>query len=155
MKKRSLKNRRQARKETQAKTEKARKQAIKRRRPRKIEPAVSDPPSADRQPIILPDAEGALIVLKGLAELNDQASEAHAKYLDLKERTKVQKEKWEGLAEEVQRKLRLATHGSDLPLFDAVEREADQSAMELAAGQPTEAEAPKPNGSLTSDDPAF
>ncbi len=86
-------------------------------------------PERDRKPIILPEPEDAVLVLKGLAELNDQATDAHERYLDLKERAKLAKEKWEGLAEEVQRKLRQATHGSDLPLFDAVERETDHQEM--------------------------
>ncbi len=90
---------------------------------------VAPEPSRDRKPIILPEPDDAVMVLKGLAELNDQATDAHERYLDLKERAKLAKEKWEGLAEEVQRKLRQATHGSDLPLFDAVERETDHQEM--------------------------
>lgn len=88
-------------------------------------------------PIVVPEPDEAQRILKSLAELNDRAVSAKQVYESLKERTKTAKEKWEELAEEVQTKLRVATHGSNLPLFDAAEREADQSRMEQAAAPVT------------------
>ncbi len=120
-----------------------------------------EPSPVNLGPIILPPADKALGVLQGLAELNDRATQAHKTYEDLKERTKTAKEKWEGLAEEVQTKLRLATHGSDLPLFDPIEREEDLKRMAGSAGQDapeqaTEGEQPEQAGEVfgASSEPA-
>ncbi len=108
-------------------------------------------------PILLPDPEESQRILKGLAELNDRAVAASKVYADLKERTKTAKEKWDGLAEEVQTKLRLATHGSDLPLFDVAEREADVVRMTEAASQeaPGHEVAPAPAGDIPEEQIPF
>ncbi len=90
-----------------------------------------EPGVVDLGPIILPDAEGALSALRGLAELNDRAIQAKQRYEDAKEKAKNLKAKWDDLAAEVQSKLRAATHGSDLPLFPE-QAEEDLAAMQAA-----------------------
>lgn len=92
-----------------------------------------EPATVDLGPVVLPSAEDALKVLSVLAELNDRTLQAHARYLDSATKTKNLKGKWEELAADLQKKLRAATHGSDLPLFDPVEREQDTQVMEQAA----------------------
>lgn len=83
--------------------------------------------------ILLPEPLDAVRLLGELATLNDQALAAGKVYEDLKERTKTAKEKYDELAERVLTRLRVGTHASDLPLFSADEREADQRRMEQAA----------------------
>ncbi len=83
--------------------------------------------------VVLPSPEDAVRVLGELADLNDRALQAHKAYLERQDAAKKAKASWEGLAEQVQDKLRLATHASGLPLFDPVEREGDQAAMEASA----------------------
>jgi hypothetical protein len=98
-------------------------------------PNVDAPASGDQLdlgPVLLPSAEDALKVLGELADLNDQAIQAQKVYLDRKEAAHKAKTKWDDLAVQVQDKLRLATHASGLPLFDAGEREGDQIQMEAA-----------------------
>jgi len=111
-------------------------------------------------PIELPSAEDSLRVLKELAELNDRALKAHKRYEDLKADTKTAKDKWDDLAEQVQTRLRQATHKSDLPLFaDMEQREADQRAMQSAgenasATEPGEPEENEPTADQAEDSPA-
>jgi hypothetical protein len=126
------------------------------RRPRAVAEDGPDPDvtPALYKPIIMPDPEAAVEVLRGLAFLNDRATAAHERYLELKDKTKDAKEKWEGLAEEVQRKLRLATHGSDLPLFDAEERELDLKALETAKASAEEQPAEQPAEPVAGEDNA-
>lgn len=94
-----------------------------------------EPAVLDLGPIVLPDRDEAVAVIKGLAELNDRALQAKARYEAAKSKAKDLKDKWESLVEEVASKLRAATHGSDLPLFDKVEREQDVQAMTDAGNQ--------------------
>ena len=89
----------------------------------------------DLGPVVLPEPEQAVQVLRVLAELNDRVLQAHARLVEQQTKTKAAKGKWEELAAELQTKLRAATHGSDLPLFDATEREQDLKALEVAAEQ--------------------
>jgi hypothetical protein len=78
----------------------------------------------DLGPIVLPEADQALRVLRELGELNDDALAAHSVYLEAKQAMADAKEHWEALANEVQERLRLVTHGTpDLPLVDLAERE--------------------------------
>lgn len=92
-----------------------------------------EPASIDLGPVVLPSPDDAVKVLGVLAELNDRTLQAHARFVDSQTKTKQLKSKWEELAAELQKKLRAATHGSDLPLFDVNEREQDTRAMEQAA----------------------
>jgi hypothetical protein len=92
--------------------------------------------TADPSDILLPSPEDSVKVLAELAKLNDQAQAAQAKYLDLKEKTKVAKEAYDQLAEQVLRRLHVCTHKSDLPLFsEQQERDMDR----MVAGIPQEA----------------
>jgi len=93
------------------------------------------PSSPDSGPVVMPSADQALEVLRVLADLTDRAIQMKKRYEDAKQKAKDLKAKWDELAEEIQTTIRAATHGSDLPLFDATEREADLSAMERAAAE--------------------
>jgi hypothetical protein len=78
----------------------------------------------DVGPIVLPGPDDAVGVLRELGELNDDALAAHSVYLEAKQAMADAKEHWEQLANEVQERLRLVTHGTpDLPLVDLAERE--------------------------------
>lgn len=92
-----------------------------------------EPKGIDLGPIMLPDPDDALKVLAELAQMNDRAIQAKATYEDLKERAKNAKDKYDDLADQVLTRLQVTTHKSDLPLFNEVEREADQKRMETAA----------------------
>ena len=106
------------------------------RKPKAVEQVASDPtPRIDLGPVLLPGPEDAVLVLKELAEINDRALNAHKRYEELREQCKDAKAKWESLAEEVQTKLRLATHPSELPLLTQAEREVDHAKMVDSARQ--------------------
>lgn len=96
----------------------------------------------DLGPVVLPSADQALEVLGKLAELNDRTLQAHANFQESQKRTKNLKDKWEGLAEELQRELRQATHPKELPLFDHAEREADLARMTDGGKAPETAHEP-------------
>lgn len=93
-----------------------------------IAPAEND--SLELGVVILPSPDDAVKALGVLAELNDRQLQAHARFVESQTRTKALKAKWEELATELQTTIRRFTHKSDLPLFDAEEREADQARME-------------------------
>ena len=95
-----------------------------------------EPAVVDLGPVVLPSPDEAVRVLQVLAELNDRTLQAHARFVDSQTKTKQLKGKWEELAAELQKKLRAATHGSDLPLFDVGQWEQDTGAMEQAALTP-------------------
>lgn len=96
--------------------------------------SIPEPSAVDLGPVIVPDPESSQKLLKELAQLNDRALDAQARYAALKEATKNAKERYDDLAEQVITRLRQATHASDLPLFADVEkREQDQKAMEAGA----------------------
>ncbi len=92
-----------------------------------------EPAGVDLGPVVLPEPEQAVQVLRVLAEWNDRTIQAHERYVEQQTKAKAAKGKWEELAAELQKKLRAATHGSDLPLFDVDQREQDLKAMETAA----------------------
>lgn len=94
-----------------------------------------EPEPLDLGPVILPSPEDAVRVLAELAALNDAALRAQAVYLDLKERAKTAKDKYDTAAEAVLTKLKQSTHASALPLFSLEEREADQRRMEDARSE--------------------
>lgn len=95
-------------------------------------PETPDEP-VDLGDVQIPEGEQATQALRELAEVNDRAISAQKVYLEQAAKTKRAREKYQGLAEEVQTLLRRFTHGPELPLFDAAEREDDQQAMEAAA----------------------
>ncbi len=97
-------------------------------RPEPTADALPDKP-LDLGPVLLPTPDRAVAVLAELADLNDRALQAHKAYLERQAAAKKAKETWDDLAKQVQEKLRLATHGSGLPLFDADEAEADRARM--------------------------
>lgn len=88
-------------------------------------------------PILLPNPEDAVIVLKELAELNDSALKAEARYTELRDLTKTAKEKFDEAAKRVLTRLRQTTHKSELPLFDVQKAEEAQGAMEAAGASET------------------
>lgn len=109
----------------------------------------AEPAALDLGPIVMPDDDQVVGVLRALAELNDRALQAQKRYFDARDKAKALKEKWESLAEEVQTKLRAATHGSELPLFDEVEREQDHARMIAPRGDlMAQVEALKPGDTL-------
>ena len=72
-------------------------------------------------------------VLAELRQMNEWAQAAHGIYEDLKAQTKGAKEEYETLAKAVLDRLTAATTPPSLPLFDQVQREADQQRMEAAS----------------------
>jgi hypothetical protein len=89
-----------------------------------------EPSGVDLGPIVLPGPDGAVAVLRKLAEVNDRVIQAQKRYEDAKAVAKQRKEKWDELVEELSSMLREATHGSDKPILELAEREADQAAMQ-------------------------
>lgn len=96
------------------------------------EPVVSD---------VLSSPEEAVRILAEVAELNDQALDAHKRYLDLRDKAKAAKDNWEALCQAVQEQIRQAAHPEPLPLFDPPQVEADIQRMVEGEPVPTE-EAP-------------
>lgn len=103
-------------------------------KPNGKESRVVVPESDLRLPAIeLPDPDAAVKVLGELAQLTDQAAKAKKRYEELKESTKIAKEKYDGINEQITSILFRATHKTDLPLFaDLDTREEDQARMEAA-----------------------
>jgi hypothetical protein len=107
-----------------------------RRTPKTAAPPV-EVPEAPLGPVVIPDAEEAQAILAELAHLNDRSVYLHTKYEGIRDKAREAKGAWEAAVKSVQEKLRLVTHPSlaELPLFDAVEREADQVRMEERRGR--------------------
>lgn len=83
----------------------------------------------------LPEPDQAVAVLRMLAELNDDCLAAYEEWVKAAKIAKEGKQTWKNLAEQLQSNLRIATHKSDLPLFDAAEREEDHAKMLKAGGK--------------------
>lgn len=86
----------------------------------------------DHGPLVLPNPEDSQRVLEELGGMYDKAAELKARYEELKDLTKTAKEKYDAASDAILDRIRVTTHKSDLPLFDAEERERDQAAMEAA-----------------------
>ena len=89
--------------------------------------------SDDLGPIVLPSPEDSQRVLDELAKMQHQRYAANHRYEYLKERAKEAKAKVESLDEQISERIRVATHESDLPLFQPEQAEADLSRIQAEA----------------------
>lgn len=90
-------------------------------------------PATPQEDLAIPDGVDAVKVLREIAELNQRVLRAHAKYEEGASEAKDRRERWQGLAEQLQTLIADSTKPSAMPLFDVAEREADQQQMEQGA----------------------
>ncbi len=111
------------------------------------------PEPSPLDPIVLPPADEALRLLEALAIQNDRVALARKRFEDSQATTKARKGTWESEAKALEMMLTEATHAKPLPLFDAVQSEADLKALEDAVRESVVAGAPLPLETTSSEEP--
>lgn len=101
----------------------------------------------DLGPVVLPTKDEAVKVLAELARMNDEVLQAQKRHADSAAQTKRYRAIWDEKAELLSKRLRVATHGSPMPLFEQAERDAEMA----AATVDQVSERPEPPGKPTED----
>jgi hypothetical protein len=104
--------------------------------------------------VAVPVGAAAEEALKEIAEMNLRVHRAHERYEEAAAEAKERRERWQGLAEQLQTLIATKTTAPSLPLFSAEEREADQERMEAGGTVvPLQPPAPAPPDGSPSTDP--